>query len=587
MRKNFMLIVIAASLLLSATAFCIEEINLLHPDEYIEFVRDTGKPVNQNVCFSGDEGTAIITIINGNPEDSSVAKVSSATIMLNGDVIFYPNEFNQNINTLQKEVNIVEGENYIEAILKGKPGGSIRLYALKTHSEHINSSTGGIVTIQNHLGDIITLDIPPLALAESTSIYVTALAIPPPNPIAINIFPGLILGPPGLIFSKPIKTRVEFQDALTNPELATLFWLKDANLVLPIANQTRTQNSIEGEISHFSPIIGGVPSHDEIMQAIFEIIVSGGDTSALGILETIDDYQSIMGYAQQLRVLGQDEKADQAENSARGMLEERSLEILSSPLPSNPCGHYSNALKQLADLIMSELGDEYLAEQINNRSCTLFVLPQYLFLDLEETWELTAELFDPNGNKRSCSSINWYSSNLNSVEITLAINNTCLVKAISEGTANISANCDGLLGYAQVSVGPTGTYAGHFVQTVARWGLCPTGQAWCNFTYDIDMHADVGSGAGVMNLSNYTLLVLCGPPCPPSQSGQFPDVSMDLAISGSNVSGYGILWLQYPWMWWDFYFDGVISPDYLTGVLEIYFAGTILEVSGPVSLARQ
>jgi len=139
MRKNFMLVVLAASLLFYSNTFCMENLNLLYPDEYIEFVRDKGKPVSQNVCFNGNEGKAIITLTNGNPEDRSVEKVSSAEIMLNGGIVFYPNEFNQNVNSIQKEVKIVEGENCIDAIIKGKPGSSIRLNALKTHTEYISS----------------------------------------------------------------------------------------------------------------------------------------------------------------------------------------------------------------------------------------------------------------------------------------------------------------------------------------------------------------------------------------------------------------------------------------------------------------
>jgi len=320
--------------------------------------------------------------------------------------------------------------------------------------------------------------------------------------------------------------------------------------VSPIANQTRTQNSVEGEISHFSTLIGGEPTADEIGKAIIEILFGGGDTDALGILYIIDDYQSIMEWAQLLRAYFEDEKADQAENAALGMLEERSLEILSSPLPSNPCGQYSNALVQLENLIMSALADSWLAEQINNRSCNLIVSPQYLFLDPGETWELTAELFDPDGNKQSCSSINWYSSNLNFVEITSAIDNTCIVTAVREGTANISANCDGFLGSASVKVDPSRrVYSGHvvFPFTISRYSC-----RW-DITWDVDVEVEFEKGGdnGSLNVSGTYSAIGREPRCggafmiPMSFSIPSYYVSDSLIVFESQIQPNNAIWDVY------------------------------------------
>jgi len=85
---------------------------------------------------------------------------------------------------------------------------------------------------------------------------------------------------------------------------------------------------------------------------------------------------------------------------------------------------------------------------------TLIVSPQILNLYTGEYWLLTAKLYDHDGNESSCSSLNWYSSNLDVIEIagTYIPEGECLISAIGEGTASVSANCDGFLGSASVVV---------------------------------------------------------------------------------------------------------------------------------------
>jgi hypothetical protein len=416
------------------------EFTLLGPKKYL---RTTGKPDVYNDTFLGTVALGKLILTNGTSDGKN--RVSSASIFINGQQILGPSDFNQQVYNLEVPINLTTN-NTICVKLASKPGSYITVKIIEevpadaTASEVIDPQ-GGIVSVQNHLGDRMTLEIPPLALAVS-----------PPNPICTNIFPGVVLEPSSTIFSLPAKIKVEFHDALSNPNTAMLFWLKNSNCVVPIGNNAGTQNGIEGETTHFSPIIVGAPTADEIFMQIAEIIVRGGDTSALGILETIDDYYAMMRFAEQLRILGEDQKAAEAENSARGLLQERTLQLLSSPPPANPCGQYSNALTKLSDLVVSALSDTSLAALVAARSCTLTITPSAPNLRPGDTAVLTAVLTDPTASQHTCSSLPWYSSDLDVVQIALIAGTSCTIKAGIGGTANISANCDGLLGSAKVTV---------------------------------------------------------------------------------------------------------------------------------------
>ena len=341
---------------------------------------------------------------------------------------------------------------------------------------------GGNISVQNHLGDNIILTISAQALIDTTSITIKAVASPLPNPIANNVYPGAILEPSGLVFSLPVDVKIDLLNPLSNPNVATLISGKNLNATLLLANQTETRNSIEGQIYHFSPIIVGEPSIDEL-----ETIANLNLQNQLGAtpIDIIDDCNSLLQAGEKAHTLGNEEVANKFRNSAKGLLEQESLALLNSPLPQNPCGLYSNELLQLSKVISTILDDSWLAQQIAAKACTLNISPHSSYLFQGYTGQFTAQLLDSNGKRQSCSTLNWYSNNVDVADIELTTGNTCVVKAHEEGSANISANCGGLLGYASVGVIPAApllviTSAGCSLSSVPQctpisgyaWGMC-------------------------------------------------------------------------------------------------------------------
>ena len=97
----------------------------------ITCIRGTGEPVTETFTFDAFGGPATVKLWNGSPEDSDAEKVSSSTVAVNGEVIFGPSDFNQNVDYLEEETTLVEGQNTLEVVLKGKPGGQVTIQIIQ------------------------------------------------------------------------------------------------------------------------------------------------------------------------------------------------------------------------------------------------------------------------------------------------------------------------------------------------------------------------------------------------------------------------------------------------------------------------
>ncbi|MBM9514699.1 leucine-rich repeat domain-containing protein [Desulfogranum marinum] len=110
------LLVALVSVSLGVEVTCFEE----------SFTRGDGQPVTEYRTFPGVEGQALLRIYNGT-EDGSVEKVSSSTISVNGIDVATPDNFNQNVDYVEIEVELVEGDNELTVQLRAKPGGAINV----------------------------------------------------------------------------------------------------------------------------------------------------------------------------------------------------------------------------------------------------------------------------------------------------------------------------------------------------------------------------------------------------------------------------------------------------------------------------
>ena len=73
----------------------------------ITCTRAAGEPVTASFLFSALGGTATLEITNGSLTDDDIEKVSSSTFILNGDPVCGPNDFNQNVDSIVKEITLL------------------------------------------------------------------------------------------------------------------------------------------------------------------------------------------------------------------------------------------------------------------------------------------------------------------------------------------------------------------------------------------------------------------------------------------------------------------------------------------------
>ena len=84
------------------------------------FERSAGKPVNIVRVFDmGEEADVCLTVTND--------RVASARIMIDEEEVFSPNDFNQNVATLQVTAFLGAGTHQVAIMMNGKPGGTITL----------------------------------------------------------------------------------------------------------------------------------------------------------------------------------------------------------------------------------------------------------------------------------------------------------------------------------------------------------------------------------------------------------------------------------------------------------------------------
>ena len=102
-----------------------DEVTLFGPNQY---VRVGGDPDVYTNSFTGIPGTGKLIVKNGNQigdkriEDA----ISGAVVKVNGEVIFGPSDFNQNIYYLEADIDLLESNTlYVE--LMSKPGSYITL----------------------------------------------------------------------------------------------------------------------------------------------------------------------------------------------------------------------------------------------------------------------------------------------------------------------------------------------------------------------------------------------------------------------------------------------------------------------------
>jgi hypothetical protein len=273
MKKLTTILTVAFVLCLITASYGVVDLTLLNQS----FVRGTGEPITETSTFAGVNSMAIVKVYNGGLQDTLTEKVSSSTISINGQVVFGPSDFNQTASFLEKTVVLSEGQNTLNVILKGKPGGSLTVQIMQridADAASLIGPEGGVVEVTNPDSPIYgtRIEIPTEALFTKQLISINQ-TINTSNPSNFNAGDYVNFLPDGIIFNKPIKCAIPYRDynndgLVDNLEIAenslsiytynntSKTWLK-----VPVVEQDIMTNLLFFETTHFcqyvtSPMTG-------------------------------------------------------------------------------------------------------------------------------------------------------------------------------------------------------------------------------------------------------------------------------------------------------------------------------------------
>ena len=109
----------------------------------------TGEPITHERVFSDIGYTDFVLKIQNGEEDGS-QRISSALISLNGTKILIPADFNQQIQTLERAISPLQGDNILAVTMRSKPGGTslVQVFGTPTFLLPPDPGPDGDVTLE-------------------------------------------------------------------------------------------------------------------------------------------------------------------------------------------------------------------------------------------------------------------------------------------------------------------------------------------------------------------------------------------------------------------------------------------------------
>jgi YVTN family beta-propeller protein len=159
--------------------------------------KGTGKPESQfGSPFWGSGGEATLEVCNG----AEGEKVSSTTIAINGNVVIGSSSFNQNVGCIDATVNLKDGDNTLDVLLKSKPGGKISVVILQVGIPGSGDVCDGDGIYPNKVIEIIPVGIRPYGVsATPDNVYVSNVGDNTVSVISTSDNPAIKIIPVGIM----------------------------------------------------------------------------------------------------------------------------------------------------------------------------------------------------------------------------------------------------------------------------------------------------------------------------------------------------------------------------------------------------
>ena len=165
-----------------------------------QFGRVEGKPVDSNVVFSCSSIDSEFKLKVKNGTENSESRVSSGTITLNGKQVVASSDFNQQVEIIEKSVNL-NPNNEISVHLSGKPGSLITLSIISLSSTPSPAPA-------------VTINVNPAIIVKGESAILNWSTT---NADVVKIEPGIgIVTAIGSIEVAPVETTTYIINAINN-----------------------------------------------------------------------------------------------------------------------------------------------------------------------------------------------------------------------------------------------------------------------------------------------------------------------------------------------------------------------------------
>lgn len=259
MKRCSIILAVIFGLLYAHVSHALVQVEVLGPTTC---VRGTGNPIAELFTFPGLSGSATVRLWNGNLEDALSEKVSSSTVSINGVVVLGSSDFNQNVGFLEKEITLLEGQNTIEVLLKGKPSGQVTIQImqqLEAEAAAVIGPEGGMVEVTEPGSSICgtKIEVPENVIDEKTILTISQSgSLQPPNDF-VNVSEAIKINCEGtlngiVLVTCPLNVQVTDADIL----IASIHDENDDEWsTLPLVDINYEENTAKFITSHFSIII--------------------------------------------------------------------------------------------------------------------------------------------------------------------------------------------------------------------------------------------------------------------------------------------------------------------------------------------
>lgn len=283
MKKYGLSLAVIFVFLWTATGYAMVQLEVLSPTTCI---RGTGAPVTEVFTFPGFSGPATVKLTNGGLEDDSVEKNSSSIVTVNGQVVFSSSDFNQNVSYLEKEVALLEGQNSLEILLKGKPGGQVTIQIVQeaeAEAAALIGSEGGVIEVADPHSPLlgVGVHIPEGTFAGEALVTISVQDNSPSKPLPQGVVqegPCISFESSDHDFQGPVYINIPFEGERQEDETRLVYTYNESReeweMVVPLP--TSDPAVFVAMVEHFSDYVKGEATMtDTDIEASFEI---GRDT---------------------------------------------------------------------------------------------------------------------------------------------------------------------------------------------------------------------------------------------------------------------------------------------------------------------